>query len=49
MLIRRACPEDAAAIWSKIGPTFRADETYTLDRSISQSDGLAYWLSSESR
>jgi hypothetical protein len=31
MLIRPAHADDAAAIWSIIGPTIRAGETYTLD------------------
>lgn len=44
MLIRLARPEDAAAIWSIIGPTFRAGETYAIDPEISREDALAYWL-----
>jgi ribosomal protein S18 acetylase RimI-like enzyme len=44
MLIRPAHPEDAAAIWSIIGPTIRAGETYTLDPQMSERDALAYWL-----
>jgi ribosomal protein S18 acetylase RimI-like enzyme len=44
MPIRLARPEDAAAIWSIIGPTIRAGETYTLDPHMSEADALAYWL-----
>jgi L-amino acid N-acyltransferase YncA len=44
MLIRPATPEDAAAIWSTIGPTIRAGETYTLDPAMSEEAALAYWL-----
>ena len=44
MLIRPARPEDAAAIWSIIGPTIRAGETYTLDPQMSEADALVYWL-----
>lgn len=44
MLIRPATPEDAAAIWSVVGPTIRAGETYTLDPAMSEEAALAYWL-----
>jgi ribosomal protein S18 acetylase RimI-like enzyme len=44
MLIRPATPDDAAAIWSIIGPTIRAGETYALDPQMSEADALAYWL-----
>lgn len=44
MLIRPALPTDASAIWSIIGPTIRAGETYTLPRDFSEADALAYWL-----
>jgi ribosomal protein S18 acetylase RimI-like enzyme len=43
MLIRPARTEDADAIWSIIGPTIRAGETYALDADLSQADALAYW------
>src|SRR5947209_6355920 len=43
MLIRPARAEDAAAIWSIIGPTIRAGETYALDPQMSEEDALAYW------
>jgi ribosomal protein S18 acetylase RimI-like enzyme len=44
MLIRPARAEDAAAIWSIIGPTIRAGETYTLDPHLSEADATRYWL-----
>ena len=44
MLIRPAHVDDAAAIWSIIGPTIRAGETYTLDPMMSETDALAYWM-----
>ncbi|PSJ59322.1 GNAT family N-acetyltransferase [Pseudaminobacter soli (ex Li et al. 2025)] len=44
MLIRPATPDDRAAIWSIIGPTIRAGETYALNRDMSEADALAYWL-----
>ena len=47
MLIRPARSEDAAAIWSIIGPTIRAGETYTLDPEMSEADALAYWLGAD--
>jgi len=47
ILIRAAHSEDAAAIWSIIGPIIRADETYTLYQDISESESLAYWLGAD--
>ena len=47
MRIRPARLEDAAAIWSIIGPTIRAGETYTLDPQMSEADALAYWLAAD--
>lgn len=44
MLIRPAHKNDAPAIWRIIGPTIRAGETYALDRRMSETDALAYWL-----
>lgn len=44
MLIRRAGPGDAAAIWSIIEPVIRAGETYALDPAMGEADALAYWL-----
>ena len=43
-LIRPTISADAPAIWSIIGPTIRAGETYALDRDMSEADALAYWL-----
>jgi L-amino acid N-acyltransferase YncA len=47
MIIRRATPEDAAAIWAIIEPTIRAGETYTLDREMSEAEALAYWFGAD--
>jgi ribosomal protein S18 acetylase RimI-like enzyme len=47
MLIRPARPEDAAAIWSIIGPVLRAGETYALDPQISEAEALDYWLGTD--
>jgi ribosomal protein S18 acetylase RimI-like enzyme len=47
MLIRPAKAEDSAAIWSVIGPTIRAGETYALDPAMIETDALAYWLCSD--
>jgi ribosomal protein S18 acetylase RimI-like enzyme len=44
MLIRPATKEDAAAIWSIIGPTIRAGETYALRRDMSEAEALSYWM-----
>ena len=44
MRIRRAHMENAPSIWSIIGPTIRAGETYTLDRDMTEANALAYWL-----
>jgi ribosomal protein S18 acetylase RimI-like enzyme len=44
VLIRPANARDSAAIWSIIGPTIRAGETYSLDPEMSEEDALAYWL-----
>jgi L-amino acid N-acyltransferase YncA len=44
LTIRPAQPEDAEAIWSIIGPTIAAGETYALDRDMGRDAALAYWL-----
>jgi ribosomal protein S18 acetylase RimI-like enzyme len=44
MLIRPATKEDVAAIWSIIGPTIRAGETYALQRDMSEAEALSYWM-----
>ena len=44
MLIRLATKDDAAAIWSIIGPTIRVGETYALPRDMSEAEALAYWM-----
>lgn len=47
MLIRPVRPEDQTAIWSIIGPTIRAGETYALPRDMSEESALAYWLGTD--
>lgn len=42
--IRPATPEDGAAIWAILEPVIRAGETYALDRDLSRTAALAYWL-----
>jgi ribosomal protein S18 acetylase RimI-like enzyme len=44
VLIRRAEAKDCGAIWSIIGPTIRAGETYALDPAMGEGAALAYWL-----
>jgi ribosomal protein S18 acetylase RimI-like enzyme len=43
MQIRPARADDDDAIWSIIGPTIQAGETYPLPRDMSRADALAYW------
>jgi hypothetical protein len=47
MLVRPAIKDDASAIWSIIGPTIRAGETYALARDMSEADALSYWMGSD--
>src|SRR5215475_15760564 len=47
MLIRPATSDDAAAIWSIIGPTIRAGETYALPQDMSEAYALSYWMGSD--
>lgn len=47
MNIRLAREEDVEAIWSIIGPTIRAGETYALPRDMSREAALAYWLGAD--
>jgi ribosomal protein S18 acetylase RimI-like enzyme len=47
MLIRPATTDDEAAIWSIIGPTIRAGETYALARDMTEAQALAYWMGSD--
>jgi ribosomal protein S18 acetylase RimI-like enzyme len=44
MPIRPAKRDDAAAVWSIIGPTIRAGETYALPRDMSEAEALSYWM-----
>jgi len=45
--IRPATAADHDAIWSIVGPVFRAGETYTVATDISREDALTYWLSGD--
>ncbi len=47
MLIRPARAHDRPAIWSIIGPTIRAGETYTLDPGSSEDEAVSYWLGAD--
>jgi L-amino acid N-acyltransferase YncA len=47
MAIRPARAEDAAAIWSIIGPVIRAGETYALDRGMGEAEAIAYWTGAD--
>lgn len=47
MLIRPAEPADAPVIWQLIAPAIRAGETLAIDRDVSESAGVAYWLAPE--
>lgn len=47
MIVRPARADDRAAIWSIIGPTIRAGETYALPRDMSEADALGYWLGAD--
>jgi ribosomal protein S18 acetylase RimI-like enzyme len=38
---------DAPSLWRIIGPTIRAGETYALDRDMTETDALAYWLGND--
>jgi L-amino acid N-acyltransferase YncA len=46
MQVRPAQARDDDAIWSIIGPTIRAGETYALPRDMSRADALSYWNAS---
>lgn len=43
MLIRHAALADHDAIWSILGPVFRAGDTYSIDPDTSRADALGYW------
>ena len=47
MHIRPAHMNDAPPLWQIIGPTIRAGETYALDRDMTETDALAYWLGND--
>lgn len=44
MIIRPASPEDAVAIWRIVEPVIRAGETYALERDMSETAALRYWM-----
>jgi ribosomal protein S18 acetylase RimI-like enzyme len=41
--IRPATAADDDAIWAILEPTFRAGETYPIQRDVTRADALAYW------
>jgi ribosomal protein S18 acetylase RimI-like enzyme len=41
--IRQAGPEDDDGVWAILESMIRAGETYTLPRSLSREEALAYW------
>ena len=43
--ISEARPDDAEAVWALLEPTFRASDTYAIDRDISRDAALGYWFS----
>jgi Acetyltransferases len=44
MIIRPARPEDAAALWRIVEPVIRAGETYALERDMSATAAMQYWM-----
>ena len=47
MVIRPAQSPDADALWAILSPTIRAGETYGLDRELSRTGALAYWMGAD--
>ena len=47
MQIRPASPVDSLGVWRILEPTIRAGETYALDRNMSETDAIAYWMTGE--
>lgn len=47
MLIRPALVSDRRAVWSIIGPTIRAGDTYALDPAMTEADALDYWFGAD--
>ena len=47
MRIRKAEPDDAAAIAAIILPTIREGATYALDANMSEAEALAYWMGAD--
>jgi ribosomal protein S18 acetylase RimI-like enzyme len=46
-VIRPARTDDAASIWSIIGPAIRAGETLALDPNMTEADALAHWMAAD--
>ena len=44
ILIRPATPADEDAVWRILEPVIREGETYSLDRNMTQTEALAYWM-----
>ena len=44
MIVRPARDRDADAIWSIIGPTIRAGETYAYDPAITEAEAQRVWI-----
>lgn len=42
--LHRACSGDGEVLWRILRPTFRAGDSYAVDRDISQSAALSYWM-----
>ena len=42
--VRTATPADWPGIWRALKPVFRAGETYTYPRDITEADARAAWL-----
>jgi ribosomal protein S18 acetylase RimI-like enzyme len=47
MIIRKALPSDAEAIWAVLVLTIRSGDTYTLPTDMSRDEALAYWTTPE--
>lgn len=47
MYIRSAISSDAEAIWLVIKPAIKASETYALERTMSRTEALSYWMGAD--
>ena len=43
-MIREAAPEDWPAIWAILEPVFRAGETYSVERDVTEDAARAMWM-----